>query len=90
MQVVSGSVAKEKIHYEPPPSKLVPNEMKRFIEWFNNTGLGGPEEIKKPVIHSAIDHLDFEGIHPFEDGNGRIGRSILERLCLKEQSDRIY
>ncbi|MGD1892654.1 MAG: Fic family protein [Cyclobacteriaceae bacterium] len=79
MQVVSGALGKEKVHYEAPPSSRVPAEMTQFIRWFNETGPGGKNEIKKPILHSAIAHLYFETIHPFEDGNGRIGRAISEK-----------
>ena len=79
MQVISGAIGKEKIHYEAPPSKNLPKEMKRFIKWFNETAPGGEKEIKKAPIRSAIAHLYFESIHPFEDGNGRIGRAIAEK-----------
>lgn len=73
MQIVSGAIGKEKIHFEAPPSHIVPKEMKRFISWFNKK-MG-----HRPVIHAAIAHLYFESIHPFEDGNGRIGRAISEK-----------
>lgn len=79
MQVVSGAIGKEKIHFEAPPSKNLPDEMGRFINWFNETAPGGKKEIKKAPIRSAIAHLYFESIHPFEDGNGRIGRAIAEK-----------
>ncbi|WP_069658329.1 Fic family protein [Arcticibacter eurypsychrophilus] len=79
MQVVSGALGKEKVHYEAPPSERVPGEMERFINWFNESGPGGKYEIKKAPIRSAIAHLYFESIHPFEDGNGRIGRAIAEK-----------
>jgi Fic family protein len=79
MQVISGPVGKEKVHFEAPPSSLVPGEMKRFIDWFNETGPGGKQEIKKAVVRSAVTHLYFESIHPFEDGNGRIGRALSEK-----------
>ncbi len=79
MQVVSGAVGKEKVHYEAPPSHSVPKEMERFIFWFNDTAPGGIKEIKSAPVRSAIAHLFFESIHPFEDGNGRIGRAIAEK-----------
>ncbi|MFI5164616.1 MAG: Fic family protein [Bacteroidia bacterium] len=79
MQVVSGAMGKEKIHFEAPPSSSVPGEMRKFINWFNDTAPGGKKEIKKSPVRSAIAHLYFETIHPFEDGNGRIGRAIAEK-----------
>jgi Fic family protein len=79
MQIVSGAMGKEEVHFEAPPSSRVPHEMERFITWFNLSGLPGKQEIKKAVVRSAIAHLYFESIHPFEDGNGRIGRAIAEK-----------
>ncbi len=79
MQVVSGPVGKERVHFEAPPSSRVPAEMKQFITWFNETGPGGRKEIRKLVVRSGIAHLYFESVHPFEDGNGRIGRAISEK-----------
>ena len=80
MQVVSGAIGKEKVHFEAPPSKRVPQEMQQFIKWFNDTAPGGVHEIKKAPVRSAIAHSYFETIHPFEDGNGRIGRAISEKV----------
>jgi Fic family protein len=79
MQVVSGALGQEKVHFEAPPSLQVPKEMDAFIKWFNDTAPGGKKEIKKAAIRAAITHLYFETIHPFEDGNGRIGRAIAEK-----------
>lgn len=79
MQVISGALGKLKIHFEAPPSSIVPKEMNQFIIWFNETAPGGKKEIKNVPLRSAIAHLYFETIHPFEDGNGRIGRAIAEK-----------
>lgn len=83
MQIISGTIGKEIIHYEAPPSALVDKEMTYFINWFNETGPGGEKEIKNAAIRSAIAHLYFESIHPFEDGNGRIGRAIAEKALFQ-------
>jgi Fic family protein len=79
MQVLSGPVGHEQVHFEAPPSSAVPKEMTRFIQWFNDTAPGGNAEIRKAPVRSAIAHLYFESIHPFEDGNGRIGRALSEK-----------
>lgn len=79
MQVVSGGMGRERVHFEAPPSKEVPREMKKFIEWFNDTAPGGAKEIKRAPVRAALVHLYFETVHPFEDGNGRIGRVLAEK-----------
>tara|TARA_R110002049_G_scaffold309169_1_gene517844 strand:+ start:2861 stop:3967 length:1107 start_codon:yes stop_codon:yes gene_type:complete len=79
MQVISGAMGKQKVHFEAPPSSAVPNEMEQFLQWFNDSSPSGKHPIKKPIIRSAITHLYFESIHPFEDGNGRLGRCISEK-----------
>lgn len=79
MQVISGAIGKQKVHFEAPPSAKVPGEMKQFIRWFNDTAPGEKKEIKKAPLRAAITHLYFESIHPFEDGNGRIGRAVAEK-----------
>lgn len=73
MQIVSGRVDRPTVHFEAPPSSRVPGEMQHFIEWFNNSG-------HLPcVTRAGIAHLYFESIHPYEDGNGRIGRALCEK-----------
>lgn len=72
MQIVSNRYDNPKVYFEAPPSYQVPQEMDRFIEWFNSS----KESLLGKV---AIAHLYFESIHPFEDGNGRIGRALVEK-----------
>lgn len=79
MQIVSGHHGKWVVHYEAPPSQAVPGEMKKFIRWFNDTAPSKPKSIAFAPVRAAIAHLYFESIHPFEDGNGRIGRAIAEK-----------
>ncbi|MFA5689295.1 MAG: Fic family protein [Kiritimatiellales bacterium] len=75
MLIVSGSIGNETVHFEAPPSTAVPAEIKRFISWFNRTD----KTIQSFPVKAAIAHLYFESIHPFEDGNGRIGRALSEK-----------
>jgi Fic family protein len=78
MQVVSGRIDAPKVHLEAPPSARVPAEMTRFIEWLNRTAPSGPEPLPA-LARAGICHLYFESIHPFEDGNGRIGRALADK-----------
>lgn len=79
MQVVSGPIGTPKVHYEAPPSADVPREMSRFIDWFNRTAPGGVAPLPA-LTRAGLAHFHFECIHPFEDGNGRIGRAISEKV----------
>jgi Fic family protein len=77
MQVVSGALYEPEVHFEAPPSADVPGEMARFVKWFHQTAPWGKEPLPA-LTRAGIAHLYFESIHPFEDGNGRIGRAISE------------
>jgi len=78
MQVVSGRIGSPKTHFEAPPSSNVPSEMGRFVEWFNSSVPGGAKPMSA-LTRAGVAHLYFESIHPFEDGNGRIGRALSEK-----------
>lgn len=78
MQVVSGPIQRPKVHFEAPPSMMMAMEMKRFLDWFANTAPDGKRPLAA-LARSGIAHLHFVSIHPFEDGNGRIGRAIAEK-----------
>jgi len=86
MQVVSGALGKEKVHYQAPPANQIENEMRIFFDWFNL------EQNVDPVLKAAIAHLWFVTLHPFEDGNGRISRALSDMLLARsdEQSYRFY
>jgi Fic family protein len=79
MQVVSGAVGREKVHFEAPAAKRLPAEMKAFLDWLN------AEREKDPVIKAALAHLWFVTIHPFEDGNGRIARAIADLALARSE-----
>jgi Fic family protein len=79
MQVVSGPVGREKVHYEAPSSDRLEREMDAFLDWFNNN------TTIDLVIKSAIAHFWFVSIHPFEDGNGRIARTIADMLLARSE-----
>jgi Fic family protein len=86
MQVVSGSMGKETIHFEASAAIMLKDEMEKFIDWANS------QNGNDPVINAAISHLWFITIHPFEDGNGRIARAITDMmLCRSEnKTQRFY
>lgn len=79
MQVVSGPIHKPKVHFEAPPSKTMKRAMERFVVWFNKTAPDGKTPLQA-LTRAGMAHLYFVCIHPFEDGNGRIGRGIAEKI----------
>jgi Fic family protein len=80
MQIVSRgrSLGEPRVHFEAPPSERVPGEMAAFIAWFNATSPSGDTPLPT-LARAGVVHLYFESIHPFEDGNGRIGRALSEK-----------
>jgi Fic family protein len=85
MQVVSGPIGREKVHFEAPVAAKLENEMAAFLKWFNDREVD-------PVLKAGIAHLWFVTIHPFADGNGRIGRAIADMALARSDgtSDRFY
>ena len=86
MQVVSGAIGRERVHYEAPEAARLPVEMHTFIAWYNKT------TVIDPVLKAAIAHLWFVTIHPFDDGNGRIARAIADMQLARadESQQRFY
>ncbi len=85
MRVISGPMGREKVHYQAPPANLLDGEMSQFLDWFNAEGQ------LDALLHSAIAHLWFVSIHPFDDGNGRIARAIAEMaLCRSDRTAERY
>jgi Fic family protein len=81
MQVVSGAMGKEKVHFEAPAAERLESEMKAFLKWFNT------QNESDPVLKSALAHLWFITIHPFDDGNGRIARALADMLLSRTDND---
>jgi Fic family protein len=86
MQVVSGPIGREKVHFEAPAADRLEKEMAEFLKWFNE------ETAIDPVLKAGVAHFWFETIHPFEDGNGRIGRAIADMLLARadKRKQRFY
>lgn len=80
LRVDAGPVGREKLHYEAPPAHRVEAETRAFLHWFNRE-----DEALDPVIRAGIAHLWFVTIHPFEDGNGRIGRVIADMALARSE-----
>jgi Fic family protein len=86
MQVVSGPVGRERVHFEAPAAERLEGEMERFFDWFNS------QTRTEPVLKAALAHLWFVAIHPFDDGNGRIARAIADMSLARSEggSQRFY
>lgn len=79
MQVVSGAMGHERVHYQAPPSAQVPSEMESFLNWCNAASLS-------PFLMAAVAHFWFVSVHPFDDGNGRISRTIADMFLARLDS----
>lgn len=81
MRIVSGPIGRERVHYEAPPRERLDAEMENFLAWFNAPppGLDG-------VLRAGLAHAWFELVHPFEDGNGRVGRALLDRALAQDEN----
>src|SRR5829696_1796149 len=86
MQVVSGPVGRERVHFEAPAAERLEDEMRLFLEWFNSS------VTTEPVLKAALAHFWFVTIHPFDDGNGRIARAIADMALARSEgsSQRFY
>ena len=95
MQVISGPISREKVHFEAPAAKRLQHEMDAFLAWLNKTNNANSpsrDEVVDPVLKAAIAHLWFVTVHPFDDGNGRIARAIADWALARSEgsSQRFY
>lgn len=84
MQIVSGPMGKETVHYEAPSSNAVRAEMRNFLDWFNRTREVLPGGTLDGLVRAGLAHLWFETAHPFEDGNGRVGRAVVDMALAQD------
>jgi Fic family protein len=87
MRIVSGPIGRQRIHYEAPPRRGLEQELVRFLDWFNK-----PQPEVDGLLRAGLAHAWFEIIHPFEDGNGRVGRALLDRALAQDEhrTSRLY
>lgn len=87
MRIVSGPIERQKIHYEAPPRRALERELQQFLDWFNQPPVG-----MDGILRAGLAHAWIEVIHPFEDGNGRVGRALLDRALAQDErrSTRLY
>ncbi len=95
MQVISGPISRERVHFQAPAAKRLQHEMDAFLAWLNkasNANNPSGEEVIDPVLKAAVAHLWFVTIHPFDDGNGRIARAIADWALARSEgsSQRFY
>lgn len=80
MQIVSGPAGRETVHYEAPPSAAVRAEMRSFLDWFNRKR----DDPLDGILRAGLAHVWFESVHPYEDGNGRIGRAVIDMALAQD------
>jgi Fic family protein len=80
MQIVAGPIGRERVHYEAPPRDRLDDEVNRFLAWYNK-----PPQGVDGLVRAGLAHAWFELIHPFEDGNGRVGRALLDRTLAQDE-----
>ena len=90
MQVVSGKFGDFIIHYEAPPSENLPVMIQQFLKWYNDFEVNDFGKIGEGIVLSALAHLYFETLHPFEDGNGRIGRALAEKALSEKLGTPVF
>ena len=81
MQVVSGPIGREKVHYQAPPAERLKEEMKRFFSWWDKS-----RNEMDGILRAGIAHLWFAAVHPFDDGNGRIARTITDMALAQDEN----
>ncbi len=87
MRIVSGPVGRERVHYEAPPHERLGEEMRAFLDWFNH-----PPDSLDGLVRAGLAHVWFEIVHPYQDGNGRVGRALLDMALAQDEqrSTRLY
>ena len=87
MQIVSGPIGRERVHYDAPPRARLGNDVRVFLTWFNR-----PPATLDTLLRAGLAHAWFEVLHPFEDGNGRVGRALLDMALAQDErrSTRLY
>lgn len=90
MQIISGNYSSVEVHYEAPPSFELKKMMLDFVHWYHNFSYQSLGKVGQAMLKSALTHLYFETIHPFEDGNGRIGRALAEKALAEHLEMPLY